>query len=136
MLHAVNAMRIKALPPLAFPLGFGQPAVIWHTRQRASSVRTMRRLEPPPVARLMHRDPEPQSVLPRQSGPSTYHIAVRAHVDRVPGLVLRVPRIETVMVIGKCDEKFGAGFFIALDQLFRVPIEQRPLRTQFFVAEL
>ena len=98
-------------------------------------VGAMRRLEPPPVARLMHSDTEPQALFSRRGGPGADNIAMGTDRGGIPRLMLRIPGIKTVMVIGQCDEYPRAGVFVARDQLIRIPIQQGPLGAKLFVAE-
>ena len=58
VLHAVEPLRIKPLPPLILSLCLREMAIIRNAGVRAGLVGAMRRLEPPPVARLMHRHSE------------------------------------------------------------------------------
>src|SRR6185437_5206525 len=49
--------------------------------------------------------------------------------------MFRVPRVETVMVIGKRHKDSRASLLVSCDQLVRLPIQQRPLGAKVFVSE-
>ena len=50
--------------------------------------------------------------------------------------MLRTPGIEPVVVIGQRDKQACSRTFVAFDQRFRFPVEQRPLSAQVLVTEL
>src|SRR4051794_26154447 len=50
-----------------------------------------------------------QPVRTRRLRPGSYDVTFRAHIDAVPGLILRVPTIEIVMMIGDRHKVFGAS---------------------------
>ena len=83
----------------------------------------------------MHGDAEAQSLLPRRGSPRAHHIAMRPKIRGVPRLMLRVPRVEAVMMIGERDEDSRARLLVARDQLVGVPVQQRPLRAKILVSK-
>src|ERR1700730_18998 len=95
----------------------------------------MRSLKPPPVAGLVHCDPESHVLLARGCGPGAYHVAMRTDFDGVPCLMFGVPRIQAIMMVCERNKKFGPSVFIPLNQLFGFPVEQRPLRTKILISE-
>src|SRR5580658_1103798 len=95
----------------------------------------MGRLKPPPIAGLMYSDPEAQTLLSSCGGPGADDIAVWADGRGVPRVMLRIPGVEVAMMIGKRHEDSGARLLVACDQRVGIPVEQRPLRAEFFVSE-
>src|ERR1700722_17758483 len=95
----------------------------------------MRSLKPPPVAGLVHCDPESHVLLARGCGPGADYVAMRTDFDGVPWLMFGVPRIQAVMMVGERNKEFGSRVFIPLNQFFGFPVEQRPLRTKILVSE-
>ena len=81
---AIKPLRIKTLPPLPLTVGAGQIAVVGNPRERTGLVRPVRRLEPPPVARLVQTDADAQPLLAGCGGPDAHHIAMRADSDGIP----------------------------------------------------
>src|SRR5271157_1022158 len=60
---------------------------------------------------------------------------MRTNRGSVPRLMLRVPSVETVMMIGKRNEDPRAGLLVARDELVGFPVQQRPLCAKVFVSE-
>src|SRR5579859_2308697 len=104
MLWGVKLLRIVSLPPLALAVGKREASVVRNPGQGSGRVRPVARLEPPPVARLVHRHAETQTALPRFRRPCPDHVLVRTHIGRIPLMMFRVPGVEAVVVIGKGDK--------------------------------
>src|SRR5579862_3088336 len=136
MLGAVEHLRIQSVPPLSLAFGPGYAPVILYACEGAVFVGAMCGLEPPPVTRLVHRHAKSQALAPGCRGPLAHYVAMRSVIDGVPGLMLRTPRVEPVVVIGQGDKQPCSGVFVTFDQRVRLPIEERPLRAQILVPEL
>src|SRR5690348_16397541 len=95
----------------------------------------MRRLEPPPVPRLVYGDPESQPPPARSLRPRTDDIPVRPDVVRVPGVVRGIPRIEAVVMVGQGQEELRSGAHIEVHQLVGLPVKECPLRAKILVTE-
>ena len=76
MFHAVEALGVESLPPLSFALRLGKSAIVWNASQRSLFVGAVRGLEPTPIAGLMHRYAESQSLFAGCIGPCSNHIAM------------------------------------------------------------
>ncbi len=87
MLDSVQALRIEPLPPQSFPVGFREMAVIGNASQWSGFVRIVRGLEPPPVARLVHGDPEAKPLFARRRGPSANYVTMRTVRCGIPWMV-------------------------------------------------
>src|SRR5271168_2077125 len=83
----------------------------------------------------MHSDAESHSLLAGRGCPCADYITMRTEGCRIPWVVLRIPGIEVAMMIGQRNEDSCACLLVACDQLVGVPIEQGPLRAEFFVSE-
>src|SRR5581483_3606004 len=136
MLGAVELLRVVAVPPLPFAVDGREAAVVRNTCTRAGAVGTVRRLKPPPVARLMHCDAEPQAPPARRLCPRADHIAMRSDVARVPRVVRRIPGVETIVMVGQCEEQLRTGTHVEVHELRGLPIEKCPLCAQVLVSEL
>ena len=77
-----------ALPPLVLPFPLQQLAIVGDASPRAGRVRSMRRLKPPPVACLVHRDAEAHTLLSCLGCPCANHVPMRSHRRCIPWLVL------------------------------------------------
>src|ERR1039458_2997096 len=108
VLDAVQEMRIESLPPFSFASCAGF-RVVGNARHRTGFVGTVAGLEPPPVAGFVQGDAEAPTLLARGRRPIADNIAMRSDSCRVPGLMLGVPSVETVMVIGQRNEESRAG---------------------------
>src|SRR5438552_14440355 len=95
--RTVEPLRIEPFPPLPPAVREGEAAVIGYPGEGAGPVGAVRDLEPPPVPRLMNGHAELHAAIARGLRPCSDHIAARADVLRVPGVVRGVPRIETVV---------------------------------------
>ena len=80
---------------------------------------------------------EPQPLLARGLFPQTHDVLLRSHGDGVPlRLVLRVPKIEVVVVDAHSHEVFRARLLVELHQVIGIELVGRPHLADVFVAEL
>src|ERR1700733_14354713 len=49
--------------------------------------------------------------------------------------MLGIPSVQTIVVVGEGNENLRPRVLIALNQLFRIPVEQRPLRTKILISK-
>ncbi len=126
---SVEQLRIHPVPPLALAIGDRLHAVVRNTRQRACRVALVangEKLIPDAMRRSVIADSESQSVGARRLRPGAHDVALRADVDAVPGLILRIPAIEVVVMSGQGDEIFRTGPLVELDQRIGVPSLRLP----------
>ena len=79
---------------------------------------------------------EPKSVLARGLAPSAEDIALRAHVDGVPRLVLRVPVVEVVVVVRHREDKRRTHLPVERTQFVWIPVLALPAADKFGNAAL
>ena len=111
-------------------------AVVGHAGQRAGLVGAVAALEPGEAGAQMLGDAEPQAVFLGRLLPVADHVALRAHVDRVPRVQLRVPEEEVVVVRAHADEVLRPGLLVKLHQAVGVPLLGLPQGDDVLVAEL
>ncbi len=136
---SVELPRVHALPPLALAIGFRQNAIVGHAFQRAGRVAAVpdrHELSPNPPRRAMIGDSELEPLRAGGLSPRAHDVLFRPDIHAVPGLVLRVPAIEVVMVVGDGDEVLGAGLGIEPDQFLGIPVLRPPDMADVFVPEL
>ena len=68
--------------------------------------------------------------------PGPDNIALRAHGDYVPGIVLRIPHVEVVVMNSHAHEVFGSRFLIEPHQVPRIEPFGFPERNGVLKAEL
>src|ERR1700728_2611097 len=115
MLGAVELLRIESLPPPAFAIGGGQIAIVGRARARTGFVGAVGGLEPPPVASLMHRNAETQSLSARGLGPNADNIAMRPDILSIPRMMLGTPGVKTIVMVGQGNKQSGARPLVALN---------------------
>src|SRR5438067_1972526 len=135
VLRTVEPLRIEPFPPLPLAVREGEAAVIGYPGERAGPVGAVRDLEPPPVPRLVNGHAELHAAIARGLRPCSDHIAAGADVLRVPRVVRRVPRVETVVMVRQRHEQPRTRAAVNVHQLIGLPIQQRPLRAEFLVPE-
>ena len=134
---AVQVLRVEPLPPLALAVGLGEGGrVIGHSRQRSLPVVVIGGLEPVPCVRGVVGHAEAQAVGAGQLGPGADDVLLRADIDRVPRVILRIVGVKVVVVVGQRDEVLGAGPHVELHQFFRVPLLGLPEIVELHEAEL
>src|SRR5215510_16571647 len=105
----VKFLRVQALPPLSLAVGLRQlRGVVTHAGERPFGIVPVSRLEPVPRVSRVVADAEAQAVRTRDFGPRSDDVLLRADVDRVPGVILRVVGVEVVMVVGEGEKVFRA----------------------------
>src|ERR1035438_6845297 len=112
MRASIQILRIHTVPPLTLAVGFRQNAIVGHVLQRTglvAAVADRHKLPPCPSWRAVIGDPEPEPVRARDLSPGPHDVLLRSDLYAVPGLMLRVPAVEVVMVIPERHEIFGAG---------------------------
>ena len=107
----------------------------WATGSRAPRPSARPWSGPPPSRTSWgRRDAEAQALLLGRLLPVADHVALRAHVDGVPLVKLRVPQVEVVVVRAHADEVAGPGLLVEGHQPVRVPLLRLPERDDVLVA--
>src|SRR5512138_3155458 len=84
----------------------------------------------------MVTDAETQAARPRGFCPRSNDVLLRADVDRVPGVMLRVVGVEVVVVVGESEEILRARALVKGHQLLRLPALRLPEVVNLHEAEL
>ena len=132
----VQIGRVVALPPAAFAVGLGQRAVIRNARERSGGIGPVGNFIPLPRAGAVHAHAEPQPVPACGFRPNADDVFLGADIDRVPGLVPRIPAVEIAVVIGQRHEVLGPRPLVEPDQLLGIPLLGLPQVADVLVAEL
>jgi hypothetical protein len=83
-------------------------------------------LVPDPMRRSVIADAETQPVGAGHLLPGPHDVALGTDVHCIPGLILRIPAIEVVVMRSQGDEIFRAGPLVKLDQRIGVPTLRLP----------
>ena len=118
----VKILRVEAVPPFAFSVGFRQFAVVGHSGQRTGLVGALGDFIPAPCVRSVQAHAERQPLIVRGLRPAGDQIFLRADRHGIPRLVGAVPQVEVVVVVAQLDEVLGAGPFIEGHEFFRIPV--------------
>ncbi len=110
--------------------------VVRHAGERALLVGTVALLPPGEAGAEVLGDAERQALRLRGLLPVADDVAVRAHLHRVPAVVLRVPEVEVVVVDAHADEVTGARLLVERHQALGVPLLRLPERDHVLVARL
>ncbi|MGY2736764.1 hypothetical protein ACVWYO_004438 [Sphingomonas sp. UYP23] len=90
---------------------------------------------PPVMARAqMLGDAEAQALTLGGGLPRSDNVTLRAHRDRIPAVVLRIPQVEIVVMHAHRHEIFRAGLGVARHQRVGLPTLRLPERNDVLVA--
>ncbi len=84
----------------------------------------------------MLADSEAQALLARGLRPDADNVVLRPHVHGIPARVLRVPKVEVIVMHAHADEVLRAGLLVEAHQVVRVPLRGLPVIHQILVADL
>ena len=133
----IEFLWIEAVPPLAGAVRLRQPRrVISDARERAFSVVAVGRLEPVPRMRRVVADTELQPLRACDLAHVPTMSFFGPDVDRVPGMVPGIERVEVVVVVGQAEEIFRAGAFVERHQLLGFPALGLPEVVDLHEADL
>jgi hypothetical protein len=83
----------------------------------------------------MFRDAKAKAALARQRLPCADDVSLRPHCHGIPSVMLRVPKIEVVVVDTHADEVPGARGGVLVHQSFGIEPFRRPQRNDVLVAK-
>ena len=110
-------------------------SVVGNAGLRALFVRSVAALKPGIACPEMLRHAEPQAVFLRRLLPISHHVAVRAHVHRIPTVIPRIPEMEIVVMRAHADEILRSRFLVQGHQPIGIPFLGLPERNDVFIAE-
>src|SRR5581483_2572104 len=92
-------------------------------------------LKPVPRVSRVVADAKPETIRARGLGPRSDNVLLRADVDGVPGVVLRVVGIEVIVMVGEGEEVFRPRTLVEGHQLLRLPALRLPQVVNLHEAE-
>ena len=114
----------------------GIRAVVSHARERAGFVRAMAHGEPFIADPQVLAHAEFQAFAQRGLPEHAHHILVRTHVYGIPARVLRIPKIEIIVMHAHADEIFRAGLLVETHQMIGIELVAFPGGNDVFESEL
>src|SRR5450631_2375536 len=103
---SINHLRIHAFPPFALAVGHRLHAIVRDARERARGVALVangKEFVPNPMRRPVVAHAESQPIGASGFLPRSHDVAFGTDVDAVPGLILRIPAIEIIVMSSQGD---------------------------------
>ena len=95
----IEVLGVISFPPLALAVGFGEFAVVIFSCFGAIYIIALRWLIPVPGMIGMEGDAKRQTMFLCSLSPTVNQVFLRTDIDRVPFLILRVPKVEVVVMV-------------------------------------